>query len=149
ALRLRLAQMDRPHRADADRPALDLARPASAARAAGDGDRPGTRARAVGAHPAAGAAARPAGQWMADELGRRREGDLVRLPADARPRGPRPPSLRDFAHAAPLARLDADGRAGASPRRRGAPRPAAPRRNLPPHVAVHEVACAPSAVGPG
>ena len=36
--------------------------------------------------------------------------------------------------------LDADRRAGAARRRRGASRCAAPRRHLPPHVAVHEVA---------
>src|SRR5204862_567237 len=100
--------MDRPHGAGAARAAAGLARLAAATHAAADRDGVGARHRAVEPWPAAGAAGRPAGQWLADELGRRGQGDLVQFAGAARPGVARSGAVRAAAHLAPLAGLDAD-----------------------------------------
>ena len=136
----RLAQMDRPDRAGAHRaaPAVALAHPPPPL--PGDGDGVGAqRWRRWGHWPAAGAAARHADQRLADELGRRREASIwfgyLPMP-DLVPRDPLSfEMLRTLHHwlawtLMAVLVLHVGGRR--------APRSAAPRRHLPPHVAVRE-----------
>src|SRR5476651_1637071 len=134
-----LAQMDRVLSAGADDRAAGLALAGPAAHAARHGHRMGATHRALLPWNPARLADRAPAQWLADEFGRRSHSLLVRHRAAAGPPAARSGPLRAPAHAASLAGLGADGRGHAPSRSRCASRRAAPRRHLPPHVAVPEI----------
>src|ERR1700722_1889639 len=136
ALRLCVAQMGGAGRAGADgrTPAVALAPSAAAAARRGGALAGGAGAdRPLGI---AGAVARHAAQRLDDELGCRRQRILVRLHPPARPGAARSRPVRRPASDPLYSVAAADRGAGAARRRRRAPRPAAARRRLSPHVAV-------------